>query len=141
MKKTVCLLLAVLLCVGAMLTGCTNNAGERPDSYSGIRWISSDYRIRFTPDDGCKGSYYYGDKKYNLRFEFDSSSVIAYDLEKKDENGNDVRFFWADWSYEDDGKLTLLHISFNKSEYKEIENDKTEFITLKQEALEDTKSK
>ena len=134
MKKVLCLVLVALVCMSALLVGCTDNSGDRPDSYSGIRWISPDYRIRFTPDDGCKGSYYSGETeetKDNLRFEFDGSTVTAYCTDK-----NDARFFWADWSYEENGRLAFYHISFNTDEFKEMKNDKTEFITLKQEPLE-----
>ena len=131
MKRLICLALAAVICMSVLLVGCTGLYDKSPDEYTGIRWISSDYSIRFTPDDGCKGSYYFNDKKYNLRFDFDGSSVTAYDTDN-----NDTRLFWADWTYEENERLSIYHISFNKADYKEMENNYMEFITLKQESLE-----
>ena len=130
MRRIICAWL-IVACLGALLVGCTGVPDKRPDEYSGIRWISPDYSIRFTPDDGCKGSYYFNDKKYNLRFEFDSTSVNAYDTDN-----NDACLFYASWTYEENERLYLYNISFDKEKYKEMKNNYMEFITLKQESLE-----
>lgn len=124
-------MLIAVTCMSVFLAGCVQNTGDKPDSYKGIRWISTDYSFRFTPDDDCKGVYKYNDKKYNIQMIFSPNTVIAVDKDK-----NDTQLFDADWKYEDDKKLFIYNVSFNSDAYKEMKDNFFEFITLHQEKLE-----
>lgn len=134
MKKIICLALAAVLCMSVMLVGCTGSYDKSPAEYTGVRWIAPDYSIRFTPDDGGKGTYYFNEKKYNVRFDFDGDSFTVYDTDK-----NDTRLFEGDWTYEENERLYLFNISFNKNDYKEMKENYMEFITLRTEQIEKKK--
>lgn len=134
MKKTVALALAVILCIGVVLYGCSPTYSKSPDEYEGIRWIAYDYSFSINPADECKGFYKYGDTKYNIQVTFESSRFTAVDTDKNTE------LFYGDWTYEDnvngDDNLYLYNITFNKDEYEELETNYAEFVTLKQETIE-----
>lgn len=134
MKKTIAVFVAALICLSAVLCGCSPQYDKSPDQYNDIRWITYDYSFCINPKDGCKGYYNFKDKKYNIKVTFDSSRLTAVDTD----NSN-TELFNADWSYEtnDAGKQTLYvyNISFNKKDYEEFENNLAEYVTLKQEKI------
>ena len=131
MRKLLCVMLAAITLMGVMLAGCVQNTGSKPDSYKGIRWVSSDYSFRFTPDDDCKGVYKFNDKKYNIQLVFAPSTVVAVDKDK-----NDTQLFDGQWKYEEGGKLYIYDVVFNTKAYKEMEKNFLEFIMLHKEKLE-----
>ncbi|MCR5653073.1 MAG: hypothetical protein K6F88_04655 [Ruminococcus sp.] len=128
MKKLLCAILIVTICMSMLLVGCVQNTGDKPDSYKGIVWTSSDYSFRFDPEKDCKGVYKFNDKKYNIQLVFDPKMVIAYDTDK-----NNTQLFNADWKYEEKDNLYLYNISFNTEVYKEMKDNYMEFIMLHQE--------
>ena len=134
MKKIIALLLALSLCAGILLCGCTPKAEKTPDKYEKIRWISYDYSFCINPSDDCKGYYKFGDKKYNIQVTFESTRVTAVDT---DNSGKEL--FNGDWMYEknDDGEDTLFihNISFNTKDYSDLKTNYAEFVTLRQEKL------
>ena len=131
MKRVICITLSLILCISALLTGCVQNVGERPDSFTGVRWISPDYSMRFTPEDDCKGSIYINEVKYNIQLEFESNWLTVYDTGK-----NNNKLFTADWMYEENERLYIYNISFNKDDYSELKGILIEFITLRKEKLD-----
>ena len=134
MKKTVALALALLLCVGAMFSGCTPSYSKSPDQYKEIRWISYDYSFCIKPADDCTGYYTFDGKKYNIKVNFDASHLTAVDTDN-----NNTELFNADWKYEDnengDELLYIYNIAFNTKDYEALKTDYAEFVNLKQEKL------
>ncbi len=130
MKKLLCALLIALTCM-SILAGCVQNTGDKPDSIKGIEWNSPDYSMRFQPDNDCKGTYKFNDKKYNIQVVFSPNTLVVNDTDK-----NDTQLFIADWKYEDGNKkLYIYNIEFNTDAYKEMKQNFMEFIKLKQEKL------
>ena len=86
------------------------------------------------PADDCTGYYKYGDKKYNIRADFETNWLTVVDT-----GNGDTELFTGDWMYEKDtnGKdqLYIYNIRFNKDDYEELENNYAEFVTLKQEEI------
>ncbi len=130
MKKLLCVMLIVVTCMSMLLVGCVQNTGSKPDSFKGIRWTSSDYSFRFTPQDDCKGTYKFNNKKYNIKLVFAPNNVIVYDVDK-----NNVQLFDADWKYEKGEKLYIYNVSFNTEAYKELKDNYLEFIMLHKEKI------
>lgn len=134
MKKVIALAMAAVICVGVLLSGCTPMYDKSPDQYSKIRWITYDYSFKILPSDGCKGTYKFNDKTYNIKAEFESSRVKVVDTDNKN-----TELFNGDWTYEknSDGaeQLYIYNISFNTKAYKELDTDYAEHVTLKQEML------
>ncbi len=133
MKKTVAMLFVAVLCITALACGCSPGYDKSPAEYKNIRWISYDYSFCIKPDDDCKGFYTFNDKKYNIKVTFDGSTLTATDTDKNKE------LFNADWMYEkganDKETLYIHNIAFNKSDYKEMENNLAEYVTLKQDKV------
>ena len=134
MKKSVALILAFLLCVGAFLGGCTPKADTMPNEFEGIRWISYDYSFCINPADDCNGFYRFNDKTYHIKVTFDGAHLSAADTDNQN-----TELFYADWMYEknDNGKETLYvhNINFNTAAYEELKTNYAEFVTLKQEEI------
>ena len=130
MKKLICVLVCALIGISAMLSGCTGSYDKTPAEFNKITWTTPDYSLRFTPDDDCKGIYSFDGEKYEIRIEFDSTRVTAYD--SKDE---DKVFFWADWMYEEGDYLFIYNIRFNTADYKALEDNYYEFLRLHQEKI------
>ncbi|MCH5303383.1 MAG: hypothetical protein J1E41_00845 [Ruminococcus sp.] len=129
MKKTACMVIAVIMLVCIVFSGCTGSYDKSPDQYDKIRWAAPDYSFIINPTDDCKGTYKFDDTKYNIKVEFDTVTLTAYDTDKKD-----TVLFKADWMYEDDD-LYIYNIVFNTTEYKNFEDNFAEFVTLKQEKI------
>lgn len=130
MKRIICAVVIAATCLTLLFTGCVNNTGDKPDSFKGITWTSSDYSFRFTPQDDCKGTYKFNGKKYNIKLVFSPKMVIAYDTDK-----HNIQLFDSDWKYEDGDKLYLYNISFNTKAYKEMKDNFLEFIMLHKEKI------
>lgn len=133
MKKTGALALAVIMLIGAVMCGCSPRYEKSPDRYEGIRWITYDYSFCINPADDCAGYYKFNDKKYNIKVTFESSRLTAVDTD----NG-DAELFNGDWMYEgedENERLYIYNISFNKEDYEEFENNFAEFASLKQEEI------
>lgn len=127
MKKAVITAIAALMCVCFIFSGCTGNFDKSPDQYKKIRWITPDYSFRIYPDNNCKGTYKFNNKKYNIQAKFTGSVVYVYDTDNKN-----TELFNADWMYED-GNLHIYSINFNKKAYKAFETNYAEFVDLHQE--------
>lgn len=134
MKKAIALTIVAMLCVCAVLSGCTPSYDKTPDKYKKIRWITYDYSFCINPTDDCKGFYKFNDKKYSIKATFESSRLTAVDTDNKD-----TELFTADWMYEtnDSGNQTLYiyNIMFNTKDYKELETNYSEHATLKMEKV------
>ena len=122
-KKSIALAVALILCLSAVMCGCTPRYDTRPDKVEGVRWITYDYSFCINPADDCKGYYKIGDKKYNIQAKFESNwlTVTDTDTDKKNDNGNE--------------ELYIYSIKFNKDDYEELENYLAEYVTLKQEKV------
>ncbi len=129
MKKTVATVVAVLLCVCFVLSGCTGSYDKRPDQYKKIRWVSSDYSFRIYPEDGCTGMYKFNNKKYNIKVKFDKDTLTVYDTDNKN-----TELFNADWMYKDKN-LYIYGILFNTKKYKDLKTNYSEYVTLHTEKL------
>lgn len=129
MKRIICILIALLIAVSVIFAGCTPVYDKTPDKYSKVRWYAPDYSFRFATSDGCKGTYKFGDTKYNVQVKFDGSFVTVTDTDKKKE------LFNGDWSYEDGERLYIYNISFNTKDYKELKKNYAEFVTLSKEKV------
>ncbi|MBQ5347942.1 MAG: hypothetical protein IIU39_07825 [Ruminococcus sp.] len=127
MKRFICVSIALIIAFSAALASCSPIYDKTPDKYSKVRWYAPDYCLRFTTSDGCKGTYKFGDTKYNVQLKFDGSFVTATDTDKKKE------IFNGDWSYEENERLYLYNLTFNSKDFKEFEKNYTEFITLNKE--------
>lgn len=134
MKKTIAIALVFVLCLGAVLCGCSPKFDTPPDKYEGIRWITYDYSFCINPADECKGYYKFGDTKYNIQAVFDNTRLSVIDTDNADNE-----LFYADWMFEknDEGEdqLYIYNIAFNKDDYEAFENNYAEFVTLKQEKI------
>lgn len=129
MKKLICAALAVALLLGVALCGCAPIVGKSPDKYEGVRWVTPDYALRFTPDDDCKGSFTYNGTKYLIQMKFDGARFTAKDIDA------DKELFSGEWTYEDGDHLYLHSISYNKKDYEALEGNFAEFYRLHQEKL------
>lgn len=134
MKKTIAIVLAVVLCAGMLLAGCAPRYETAPNEQKDVRWISYDYSFCINPADDGKGYYTFNDKRYNIQVSFDGAMMKAVDTD----NSN-TELFSGDWMYETtDGKNELLYLynlSFNKKDYPEMENNFSEFVNLKKEKI------
>lgn len=132
-KRIVALAVALILCLSAVMCGCSPRYETRPDNVEGVRWITYDYSFCINPADDCKGYYKLGDKKYNIQATFENNWITVVDTDSKKE------FFTGDWMYEknDNGneELYIYNIRFNKDDFEELENHFAEFVTLKQEKI------
>lgn len=134
MKKSIALAIALILCLSAVMCGCTPRYDTSPDMVEGVRWITYDYSFCINPADDCTGYYKYSEKKYNIRADFETNWLTVVDI-----GNGDTELFTGDWMYEKDtnGKdqLYIYNIRFNKDDYEELENNYAEFVTLKQEEI------
>lgn len=129
MKRIVCISIALILVLSAALTGCKPTYNKSPDQYSKVRWYAPDYSFRFTTSDDCKGTYKFGDNKYNIQVKFDGSFVYVTDTDKNKE------LFNADWTYEDDERLYIYNITYNTKDYKELKDNYAEYVTMSKEKV------
>lgn len=130
MKKITLILVSALICVCVFLSGCTGTYDKAPNEYSKIRWYAPDYSFIIKPDEDCAGSYKFGEKKYNIKAQFNGSNVSIVDTDNKN-----TELFNAQWTYEDEDKLYIYNIMFNTKDYKEFESNYSEFVRLNQEKL------
>lgn len=129
MKRVICISVAVIIALSALMVGCSPTYDKSPDQYSKVRWYTPDYSFRFTTSDDCKGTYKFGDKKYNVKVEFDGSWVTVTDIDKNKE------LFNGDWTYEENERLYIYNINFNTKDYKELEDNYAEHVTLNKEKV------
>ena len=139
MKKSIALAIALILCLSAVMCGCTPRYDTSPDMVEGIRWITYDYSFCIKPAEDCTGFYKYNDKKYDIKVTFEGSRLTAVDT-----GNSNKELFNADWIYEnsDTGKqlLYIYNIKFNKDDYEEFKSNFAEYVNLKQEKLEQSAS-
>ncbi len=128
MKKLICILVSALAVVSVVLTGCTGTYDKTPDQFSKITWTTSDYSLRFAPDNDCKGRYTFDGKPYDIRLEFGPTRVTAYDADDADKV-----FFQASWTYEEEDYLYIYDIKFNTNDYKLLKENFVEFLRLYQD--------
>ncbi len=129
MKKTVSIAVTALVFVCVILSGCTGTYDKSPDQIKKARWVTPDYSFIINPTDDCKGSYKFGDTKYNIKVEFKNSNLTVFDTDNKN-----TELFSADWMYEDKD-LYIYNISFNTKDYKDFKTNYSEFVTLKKEKI------
>ncbi len=129
MKKTVVIAIAALMCLSFILSGCKSNYDKSPDQYKKIRWITSDYAFKIYPDNGCKGTYKFNDKKYNIQAKFVSDAITVYDTDKKN-----TELFNGNWMYEK-GELVVYAVTFNSKDYKEFETNYGDYVKLHKEKV------
>ncbi len=127
MKRLICIALAAILLVGALVS-CTGTYDKRPDEYTKIRWAAPDYSFIIYPDDDCKGTYKFDGKTYNIKAEFEGASTLTV----RDTDNKDERLFIADWMY-DNGNLYIYNIQFNTQDYKAFKENYAEYVTLTKE--------
>lgn len=127
MKRLICFSIAVIIALSVFMAGCTPMYEKSPDQYSKTRWITPDYSFRFTTSDGCKGTYKFGETKYNIKVKFDGSMVTVTETDKNKE------LFNGDWTYEENERLYIYNISFNTKDFKELKNNYAEFVSLNKE--------
>jgi hypothetical protein len=129
MKRILCVSIAILIVVSLLCAGCTPIYDKSPDQYGKVRWYVPDYSFRFTTSDNCKGTYKFGDTKYNIQVKFDGAFVTVTDTDKNKE------IFNGDWTYEKEERLYIYNISYNTKDYKEFEKNFAEFYTLNKEKV------
>lgn len=128
MKRIIPVVIAALLLISVMFCGCAPAFDKSPDEYKDIKWVTNDYSFRINPSDDCKGNYNFQDTKYNIQAEFDGSHISVKDTDKNKE------LFYGEWIY--DGDHLYIHgISYNTSDYKEFEDNYSEFYSLHQEKI------
>ena len=129
MKKTIYIAAIAVLCMSMLLTACTGRYDKAPDEYTKIRWAAPDYSFTIYPDRDCTGTYKFAGATYNIKVEFQTSSLIV-----RDTGNGEARLFVADWMYEDDD-LYIYNIQFNTDDYKAFEENYAEYVTLGKEKL------
>lgn len=131
MKKLLCIIISVVMCMGIMLSGCTGTYDKAPDEYKNIRWITPDYSFSIIPSKDCTGKYTFNNTTYDIKAEFSSlNEVTIYDQGKKDSV-----LFSGLWKYEDKN-LYIYDIIYNTDDYKEFKNCYNEYVTLDREKLD-----
>ena len=129
MKKTLITAFCALLCVCFVFSGCTGVNDKKPDQFKNIRWETPDYSFIIYPSDGCKGTYKFNDKKYNIKVDFTNTDLTAYDTDNKN-----TELFYAQWTYNDE-ELYIYDISFNTEKYKDFKENYAEYVSLKKAKL------
>lgn len=130
MKKVICISIAAIIVLCAVLSGCTTTTNAKsPASFTKVRWYAPDYSFRFTTSDGCRGTYKFENTKYNIQVKFDGSMVTVTDTDKNKE------LFNGDWSYEENERLYIYNITYNTKDYKAFETNYAEYVTLSKEKV------
>ncbi len=129
MKKTVIIAVCALMCICFIFGGCARSYDKSPAEFKNIRWETPDYSFIIKPSDGCKGTYKFNDKKYNIKAEFDGSYLSVKDTDK-----NNAELFNAQWSYDED-MLYIYDIQFNTKTYKDFKENYSEYVRLQKGKL------
>lgn len=130
MKRIICLISCVILCLGAFV-GCTKvgDTDKSPNEIDNIKWTTYDYSFSFKTNEDCKGVYTFENTEYDVKVSFESEYVTVTD------NSNNKVLWEGQWQYQEDNKLYIYNVSYNTKDYKDFETNFMEFYTLKMEKI------